>query len=224
MHVLDGWLLTAARAAIHVPTATAVVSDLHLGYAEARRHAGEAVPAPTLAEALWRLWQCLLRHRVRHLVIAGDMGEAGVSERLAVDLLTWVRQRRVDLVAVVPGNHDRGLSHAAGLLPLCPDGFLVGRWRVVHGDGALPDGPVVHGHEHPCLRWPARCGAPCYLVGRDRLVLPAYSADAAGVNVLGRTAWRDYTCAVIVGKEVLDFGKVSALSARLRGRSAMRKR
>jgi hypothetical protein len=55
-------------------------------------------------------------------------------------------------------------------------------------------------------------------------VLPAYSADAAGVDVLHRPEWRDYTCAAIVGPEVLDFGKVSVLSARLRGRPVLRKR
>src|SRR5262249_24855004 len=43
MRTEDDWLLTAARTAIHRPTATAILSDLHLGYAEARRRNGEAV-------------------------------------------------------------------------------------------------------------------------------------------------------------------------------------
>ena len=38
------WLLTPARVAIHTPTRTAVLADLHLGYAEARHRTGEAVP------------------------------------------------------------------------------------------------------------------------------------------------------------------------------------
>jgi uncharacterized protein len=223
MQFEDGWLLTAARAAIHAPTATAVVSDLHFGYADARRRSGEAVPAPTLADALEPLRPVFHRHHVRRLVIAGDLFEAGVSAELAVAFLEWLKQQSVNLVAVVPGNHDRGIAGATGLLPVWPAGFVVGKWRVVHGDKVLPDGPIVQGHEHPCFRWKTTLRAPCYLVGPNRLVLPAYSADAAGVDVLRRRDWGDYSCAVIAGQDVLDFGPVSVLSAGLRGRSALQK-
>ncbi len=36
MRVLDEWLLTPWRGAIHLPTATAVVADPHLGYDRVR--------------------------------------------------------------------------------------------------------------------------------------------------------------------------------------------
>jgi hypothetical protein len=49
-------------------------------------------------------------------------------------------------------------------------------------------------------------GGPCYLVAASRLVLPACSADAAGVNVIGARAWRDFRCCVIAEDQVLDFG------------------
>jgi putative SbcD/Mre11-related phosphoesterase len=223
MRIQDGWLLTAARAAVHVPTATAVVSDLHLGYAEARRRSGEAVPAPTVADALEPLRLVFRRHQVRRLVIAGDLFESGHSAAIAGELLAWLEQHSVNLSAVVPGNHDRGIAGAAGLLPVCPDGFCVGKWRVVHGDGVLPEGPVVQGHEHLCLRWKTDVRAPCYLIGPNRLVLPAFSTDAAGVNVLRRHEWRDYTCVVIAGQDVLDFGPVSVLLGKLRRSSSLAK-
>lgn len=216
MQAPDGWLLTAARAAIHVPTATAVVSDLHLGYGEARRRGGEAVPAPSVAALLEPLRSLCRQHGVRRLVIAGDLFEAGVAPPLVRQLLAWLKTRSVELVAVVPGNHDRGMSRAADLLPLQPNGYSLGKWRIVHGDGPLPDAPVVQGHEHPWFRGSAKLSAPCYLLGADRLVLPAYSADAAGVNVLRNPRWRSFHCAVIVGNEVLDFGQVANLPARLR--------
>ncbi len=215
MQGADGWVLTAARAAIHVPTATAVVADLHLGYGEARRRSGEAVPAPSVAALLEPLRGAFQDHAVQRLIIAGDLFEAGISNVVVDELLAWLHEQSVELAAVVPGNHDRGIARAADRLPLRPDGMDIGGWRVVHGDGPLPAGAVVHGHEHPCFRRSARVSASCYLLGTERLILPAYTADAAGVNVLSGRRWQGLRCAVIVGAEVLDFGPVEELRARL---------
>ncbi len=212
MIVHDEWLLTPARAALHLPTGTAVVADLHLGYAEARRRKGEAVPRPNL-RALLEPLRGVLAHR---LVIAGDLFEAGPEPALTRALLDWLKKARLELIGVVPGNHDRGLTD--GLLPVCPEGVVLGRWRVVHGDGELPAGAVVHGHEHPCLRWRG-VTAPCYLVGPERLVLPAFSRDAAGVNMLGEATWGDWSCAVIAGEQVLDFGRIDSLPSRMQKRN-----
>ena len=57
---------------------------------------------------------------------------------------------------------------------------------------------------HPCLSWERRA-TPCYLVGPRRIVLPAFSADARGVNVLGDGRWRSLRCGAIAGTDVLDF-------------------
>jgi metallophosphoesterase superfamily enzyme len=145
------------------------------------------------------------------LVVAGDLLEDGRCRAALAEFRDWLTQTDVELLAVVPGNHDRRLATDGHGLPLAADGFVLGRWHVVHGDGPLPDGPVVHGHEHPWAAFNGRLGGPCYLVGDDRLVLPAYSADAAGVNVLGIRRWRDYRCGVIAGDRVLDFGLVGEL-------------
>jgi metallophosphoesterase superfamily enzyme len=120
----------------------------------------------------------------------------------------------VELVAVVKGNHDRGLGSSA--LPVCAEAE-VGGWRVVHGDGERPAGPVVQGHEHPCVRWSGRLSAPCYLVADDHLVLPAFSPDAAGANVLRSPRWRAHRCWVIAGERVLDFGEVAGLGFATKG-------
>ena len=215
---MNEWQLTSARAAIHLPTATAVVSDLHLGYAETRRRGGDAVPVAGVGEVLAPLRGALAAHAARRLVIAGDLFEAGRCRETEERLLAWLREVGIELVGVVLGNHDRGLSSGKSLLPLCESPPVLGRWRVVHGDGPLPDGPLVYGHEHPWVRWRDRrrvglppLSAPCYLVGRRRLVLPAFSPDAAGVNVLGVRRWRPYRCCVIAGDRVLDFGELAGL-------------
>ena len=212
MSTEDDWLLTPSRVAVHRPTATAVLSDLHLGYAEARRRGGEAVPTIDLAEVLSPLASTLDRHGVSRLVIAGDLFEAGFREDLSAQLLAWLKGDGVELLAVVPGNHDRGLSRTQGGLPVCAGPLVLGDWHIVHGDGPLPDAPVVQGHLHPCLRLRGmRQAVPCYLVGERRLILPAHSAEAAGVNVLGRPEWDGFRCHVIAGERVLDFGDLASL-------------
>src|SRR5262249_11676405 len=107
-------------------------------------------------------------------------------------------------------------------LAVRPEGVRLGAWRVVHGDGALGNEHLVHGHFHPWLRWSRRVAAPCYLVGRRRLVLPAFSGDAAGVNVLGDARWRRCRCVAIAGDGLLNFGELGRLTgtraAALRGK------
>jgi putative SbcD/Mre11-related phosphoesterase len=214
MFVHDEWLLTPARIAVHLPTATAVLADLHLGYNDARRRDGEAVPPADLSLILAPLHQVLSTRVVRRVVIAGDLFEAGVNADLAAELASWLIAAGVES-AVVPGNHDRGLANAPHGLSIHPEGYMVGRWRVVHGDGRLPDGPVIHGHEHPRVRWSSRVGGSCFLVGEERIVLPAFSEDAAGVNVINTRKWKKYRCCVIAGDQVLDFGELEILRKRL---------
>jgi putative SbcD/Mre11-related phosphoesterase len=214
MRVHDDWLLTSERAAIYLPTATAVIADLHLGYDQARRRGGEAVPAFSLEDTVTALRRLLLHHDVRSLVIAGDLCEDAAGFELVPGLLEELTSAGVELAGVVPGNHDRGLGRNGHGLPLCPDGVQLGGWQVMHGDSKLPRGRVVHGHFHPCLRWRGGLNAACYLHRATRIVLPAFSADAAGVNVIRNAQWRGYRCCAIVGDRVLDFGEVTGLQNR----------
>jgi metallophosphoesterase superfamily enzyme len=232
MRVLDDWLLTAERVAVHLPSETAVLADLHLGYTHARRRSGEAVPSDCLDDQLSGLLLVRQRHGVRRLVIAGDLLEEGSSRSVLAAFCDWLNRNGFQLTAFVPGNHDGEMPAINSQSWFYPEGFLLGRWNVRHGDGPLPDGFVVHGHEHPCLRWTPRSRvirprlfdekhAPdaieslCYLVGPGRLVLPAFSADAAGVNVLSVRRWRPYRCCVIAGDRVVDFGELATLRTRL---------
>ncbi|HYU13839.1 MAG TPA: metallophosphoesterase, partial [Stellaceae bacterium] len=144
MRVHDDWLLTPQRAAVHLPTATAVVADLHLGYGEARRARGEAVPVPALTTCLAPLATLAATAAVRRLVIAGDLFEDGCSEQLTGELLSWAAAVGLEITAVVPGNHDRHPERSAGRLPLRPEGVCLGEWHIVHGDGELPAGAVMH--------------------------------------------------------------------------------
>jgi metallophosphoesterase superfamily enzyme len=188
-----------------------VIADLHLGYDQARRRTGEAIPTSSIEDALTDLAALRAALPVRKLVIAGDLIENQAGNTQLGRFLEWLRANGLELAAVVPGNHDRGGAFES--LPVFPDGVVLGEWRVLHGDGPLPEGPLVLGHFHPCLRW-GRINAPCYLAGRGQLLLPAFSLDARGVNVLGPREWQADHCAVIAGREVLDLGPVRAITRR----------
>lgn len=218
MLVHTNWLLTAQRAAVHRPTATAVIADLHLGYDAVRRRSGEAVPAVGLDETLALLGSLVRCHDVRRLVIAGDLCESAGCGGAVRELLDWLAGSDIELVGVVPGNHDRRLAEDVPELPLVGArvGVEIDGWSVLHGDGELPDRPVIHGHWHPCLKIAdARHPAPCFLLSPTRLVLPAFSNDAAGANVLTQPGWRSYRCAAVAGDKVLDFGDLRSLRSRL---------
>jgi putative SbcD/Mre11-related phosphoesterase len=209
LQVHHEWLLTPQRVAVHLPTATAVAADLHLGYDQARIRAGDAVPVSSLEEQLVHLSNVFSFFGIHRLVVAGDLVEDARCIEVIPQFLKWLRPARADLIGLIPGNHDKGLMVSG--LPLCNAGLCLGSWQVVHGDAHSPPGKVVHGHVHPAFRWSSRAPAPCYLVGPNRLILPAFSREAAGSDVACDPRWRAYRCCVIAGHQVLDLGMLRDL-------------
>jgi putative SbcD/Mre11-related phosphoesterase len=207
------WLLTPQRAAVHVPTATLVAADLHLGYHQARRRKGEAIPLWSVEELLAPLASIAAGVEVRQIVVAGDFLEGGWDGEIVDEFLAWCSAAKVELLGIVPGNHDAGWIRRNEKLPVLADGIRLGKWLVLHGHRRLPKVRVVHGHVHPCFRI-GKIAAPCFLLSESRLVLPAFTEDAAGENVLAGRRWSNYRCVVCAGQKVLDFGIVKRLQSR----------
>jgi uncharacterized protein len=197
------WLLTPYRVAVHEPTATAVIADVHLGYSEARQQSGDAIPLRTIAAQLAPLRRAKTRVRFDKLLVAGDLFERSVRSDLLDDFLAELAQLGIAFAGLAPGNHDRGWETFQERIPIFPDGVEVGAWRVVHGDRHADAGQLVAGHWHPVMTHQNR-RRPCYLVGPRRLVLPAYSADAAGVDTARKPAWRGLRHFAIIGTTVVE--------------------
>lgn len=216
MRLPDGWELTPWRAAVHRPTATAVIADLHLGYLAARQAGGEAVPDALPGGMNHRLRELAQACGLRRLIIAGDLVERGKVAGAAVEAFVrpW-REGGVELHHVA-GNHDAGLAPRAGLQ--CHGE----RWEwagadIVHFAQEEPSRFTLMGHLHPVLRDPHRRGqAACFVLQGLRLILPAQSDDAAGVNVLRHPMLKDAEVAALVGGEVLPLGRLGELRRRLR--------
>ena len=211
-----GWTLTAEGAAVYAKDDTAVVADVHLGYEWARGDCGDCVPPHSLAETVAKLESLFARVKICRLVVAGDLVESrNFCRRTARDvarLAEWLGSVGVELVCIA-GNHDP-TRH-----PPLPATIDVGGWTVAHGHRPLTAERTVSGHLHPVLR-SGRVNAPCFLVGSRTIILPAFSPNAAGVNLgdlpreIGAGALH---CVAAAGGEILDFGDVQSLSTALVG-------
>jgi putative SbcD/Mre11-related phosphoesterase len=201
IRVLEHWLLLPERIALHEPSATAVIADVHLGYSAARRWQGDAVPLRSVREELQPLINAACVHDVRSVIVAGDLFERGYDAKMADDFLEVLKTLRIDCAGIVPGNHDRGIEKATRTLPILKRDFELGGWRILHGDLPFEDARVVLGHWHPAVRWRGR-KTPCFLMKGRRLVLPAFSLDAAGVDVRRESQWKSWARFPIWGGKV----------------------
>ena len=185
------WLLLPERIALHESSATAVIADVHLGYAQARRRLGDAIPLRRVRDEIIPLALAAKSHRIEHLIIAGDLFERGYDAEICAEFLDVLAEWRIACIGVVPGNHDRGIDKFANALPVLADPFDLAGWQITHGDGNIIGERIIQGHEHPATRI-GRRKTPCFMTRETRLILPAFSRDAAGVNVDGEERWRGW--------------------------------
>jgi putative SbcD/Mre11-related phosphoesterase len=224
----EPWQLTPEGAAIHPDEQTAVIADVHLGYEWARGAAGDCVPAHSLAETIGRLGRLLDRGPITRLVVAGDLVESSRPCPRTTDdlrrLRDWLGLRGVKLF-VLEGNHDRARARTRGRLPHrkshATATCTIAGWTVGHGHFPLAGARTISGHLHPVLRV-AGTRAPCFLAGAGRIILPAFSANAAGWDVATGRIPREWLasalrCFVSTGLGLLDFGPLPELRRRLRG-------
>ena len=212
----DGWWLAPEGGVVHVEERTAVVADLHLGYEWSRGSGGDVVPAHSLAETIAALGPLLDRAPVARLVVAGDLVESPrPCRKTAADLARlrgWLDGRGVELVLVL-GNHDPPCH------PRPPSTLDVGGWTIAHGHRPVGAARTITGHDHPILRV-GRTAARCLLVGPSAIVLPAFTGNAAGLNVAqapppARWRGRSFRCWAGTGSRLLDFGPLDDLADRL---------
>ncbi len=227
---VEGWQLTPEGGAIHADERIAVIADVHLGYEWARGAAGDCVPAHSLAETLKKLERLLERSPIDRLVVAGDLVESSrPCARTAAELARlarWLIEQGVRL-GLIEGNHDRGLagmamekgSGAVVPAPVLQSHLHVAGWTIAHGHRLVPAARLISGHHHPVLRVSGR-SAPCFLVSDGRIILPAFSDNAAGLDVASARlpeGWlrSSLRCLVSTGGDVLDFGPLKTLHSRL---------
>ena len=210
-----GWAFAPEGAAIHLASGAAIVADVHLGYEWSRASGGDMIPEHSLAETLAKLDRLLARASVSLLIVAGDLVEsARPCPRTARDvsrMIAWLRSRVVEFLWL-RGNHDPPRRPA---LPASTD---LDGWTILHGDRPPGPGRAIFGHHHPAL-YAEGLRAPCFLIGATTIALPAFSPNAAGLDILASMPSpldrEPLRCVAGLGDELLDFGPRDALARRL---------
>lgn len=226
------WRFLHDGALFHSEEKVAVVSDLHLGYEQSRADRGDFLPVDS-GEPLRKILGAMFRRcGCRTLVVAGDILESSAVLRqnptFLIRFSEWIRSEGVEPV-FLRGNHDsRGLPDFAS-------SYEIDGWCISHGHEEPSDQPAgvrrISGHLHPVLRWGGRTWR-AFLNGPDRILLPAFSPDAAGADILDfrhfpNETWGGHECLVCRSGDVVSFGtlrtlrsNVATMPSRLPGRNS----
>lgn len=178
------------------------VADLHWGKPESFQQHGIPLPTGVLEDDLERLSQALHRTGARRLLLVGDLvhSRRGITPAVTQRIATWRAGHDAVEMVLIRGNHDRHLK----LLP--PE------WRIDVQEEHTDEGPFrfAHhpepatgrylwaGHLHPVVRLPLgkdRVRLPCFHLGPEVGILPAFSAFTGGVNVTRRPGERIFAIA-----------------------------
>jgi len=201
--------LLPERAAWWPAARTLLISDLHWGKAETMRTAGMPVPRGTVREPLERLTKLAERWPIQRVLVIGDMLHAGtgLTADLVQDVADW-RTGFAPAIEVVPGNHDRSIDRvaAAWRLEIRAPEIEEGPFAFVHDPAHATRGCFAWcGHLHPCVNISGagdKARLPCFFVGENLGVLPAFSTFTGGAGVPRGVPGTLYACA---GEGVVEF-------------------
>ena len=183
------------------------VSDLHLGKSDRIiRRGGPMLPPYEVRDTLMRLDADILSSQAETIVCLGDSFddlEAGKS--LRDEELLWIRKLQVGRRWIwIEGNHDPGPLDMGGThlktLSLTPLSFR-------HIPLPCECGEIA-GHFHPKVKLKLQgrvISKPCFLLDRDRLILPAYGTFTGGLKTQSgelSSLMRPGALAILTGKKV----------------------
>ncbi len=186
-------VLLPQRAAYIPATRTLLVADAHFGKAHSFRRLGVPVPSGTTAQNLQRLSQALALTGATEVIFLGDLLHAarGVSAELVLALAAWKREHAALRWTLVRGNHDQ---HAGDPPPelamrVVNEPLSHGAFALCHHPQAVPGAYALAGHMHPgvSLGRVARLRLPCFWLGAQQGVLPAFG-DFTGTASIRRAA------------------------------------
>lgn len=188
------------RAAYWPGRRTLLVADPHFGKAASFRALGVRVPRGTTEGALARLDALVARLAPERIEFLGDFLHAreGRNDETFRAIAEWRAQHGEIAMRLVRGNHDRRAGDPPSTVGIeCVDGpLVVSPFALAHHPTRVAGAYVVAGHVHPCavLVGPGRQRErlPCFWLGREAAVLPAFGEFTGCAEVdpeVGDSVW-----------------------------------
>lgn len=184
------WLL--AEKAVYWPAERALlIADAHFGKAAVYRALGQPVPHGTTGANLAVLDGLLARYRCEEVIFLGDFlhGRAAQGTATLQALIAWRRTHPDLRLTLIRGNHDlrAGDPPTALGMAVVAEPWLRGPLALRHEPAPHPTHHVLAGHVHPVYLLKGsgrqRLRLPCFQLGRQVTLLPAFGAFTGGFAV-----------------------------------------
>ena len=171
-----------------------LVADPHFGKAASFRALGVRVPKGTTGDATARLDTLIARLSPARIDFLGDFlhSREGRNAETFAALATWRSAHTGIEMRIVRGNHDQRAGDPPAEIGItCVDGPATEPpFALAHHPVAVANAYVLAGHLHPCA---ALVGAarqrerlPCFWIGQDVAVLPAFGEFTGCAEVEAR--------------------------------------
>lgn len=183
LHLSGEEVILSSGRGLFIPTSkTLIVADMHLGKSALFRQNGIPVPNTLIENDLARLSEMIAEFQPEKLVVAGDMFHQDINSEIDVFSEWRSTLEKMDII-LVKGNHDKLPAQVYNDLDIeiVPKVLKLAAFQIVHNHAdAHEDIFSISGHVHPgvALRGKAKQGLrmPCFRVGKDHIILPAFSA------------------------------------------------
>ena len=171
--------LLPQRALWRPASRTLLITDTHWGLTATPRHVAQGIPLGATRDDLDRLSGLLESKRPERLIFLGDLLHARQgSHPESLEAIAQWRRRFSELpITLVRGNHEQraGDPPAAWRIDCCDEPLRDGPFALRHTPGAEPGAYVLAGHLHPKIR-----GLPCFRIGPESAILPAFNMLTGG--------------------------------------------
>lgn len=192
IHLAEEALWLLADKAVYWPARKCLlIADAHFGKASAYRSLGQPVPQGTTTANLQCLDRLLAAFPGAQVIFLGDFlhGPGSHASGTLNALRAWRERHAGVALTLIRGNHDKRAGDPPGDLNIevVTEPLLMGPFALQHEPDAHSSHHVLAGHVHPVYRLRGKgrqsLRLPCFLIGNQVSLLPAFGAFTGGYSV-----------------------------------------
>lgn len=192
IHLAEEALWLLADKAVYWPARKCLlIADAHFGKASAYRSLGQPVPQGTTTANLQRLDRLLAAFPGAQVIFLGDFlhGPGAHASGTLNALRAWRERHAGVALTLIRGNHDKRAGDPPGDLNIevVTEPLLMGPFALQHEPAPHASHHVLAGHVHPVYRLRGKgrqsLRLPCFLIGNQVSLLPAFGAFTGGYSV-----------------------------------------